>query len=156
MPPVSKHVILYTTLVQETAPYAGALVSGVDALILTLCLAGNSEEPPKSILSLLDGQDEVQGEITSYYLPPPPALSNTHIHISSDWPLAHGGKSHLAPSRGCFGKPGWLIYIYKKKGAPGVSPQDLSKWLSSDQNMGRTQLLTSEFSMRVNGCCCCC
>ena len=30
MPPVSKHVILYTTLVQETAPYAGALVSGVD------------------------------------------------------------------------------------------------------------------------------
>ena len=94
------------------APYAGALVSGVDALILTLCLAGNSEEPPKSILSLLDGQDEVQGEITSYYLPPPPALSNTHIHISSDWPLAHGGKSHLAPSENPRDGGAWWAAVY--------------------------------------------
>ena len=40
--------------------------------------------------------------------PSPCTLQCTHTSVLTG-PLAHGGKSHLAPSRGCFGKPGWLI-----------------------------------------------
>ena len=76
------------------------MVSEIDALTRTLCVAHNSQVPLKSALSLLDQQAEMHGKIATRC----PTSITADCLTDQALFLALRGKSHFAPFGGAFGK----------------------------------------------------